>query len=179
MAYNTVSIKKDVDNKPIPQLYDALKDAYEVLQGRNGANRVELFDSGGNAIDIATLLTSISTLLTAIKDTAGIKKITDALPAGTNTLGGIKVVGNDALIQGNLSLTGAAQQLPSQAAKVITIQSEPMNDGYIYIGKSGVSSSAHMATLSPGSSMTFYVSNLNLLYVIGEAGDKICYGGEV
>lgn len=35
---------------------------------------------------------SIETVLTAIRDTAGIKKITDALPAGTNNIGGVDVV---------------------------------------------------------------------------------------
>jgi hypothetical protein len=33
--------------------------------------------------------------------------------------------------------------------------------------------------LSPGSSMTFAVSNANLLYAFGTAGDKVSYGGEV
>lgn len=92
MAYNTVAIKKDVDNKPIPQYYNPLVDAYEVLQGRNGASRVELYNSAGNAIDIEALLNAISALLTAIKDTAGIRKIVDPLPAGDNNIGNVDVV---------------------------------------------------------------------------------------
>ncbi len=123
MAYNTVPIKKDVDNKPIPQYFNPLQDAYEVLQGRNGANRVELFDANGNPVDLVGLITTIidilneknlptgastaakqdviinaidelETLLTAIKDTAGIKKITDALPAGTNNIGKVTIDGS-------------------------------------------------------------------------------------
>ena len=43
MAYNTKSIKKDVDNKPIPQLFNAATDDFEVQQGRNGAGRVDLW----------------------------------------------------------------------------------------------------------------------------------------
>lgn len=213
MAYNTKSIVKDVDNKPIPQYYNQLLDAYEVLKGRNGANRVELYDADGNAVNLATLFASIvtalgqveiadsalptgaataakqdtlktaidavATLITAIKDTNGVKKITDALPAGTNTLGGVKVIGNDTLLQGNVTLNGSAQQLPNTASKVITMQASPDNAGYVYVGKSDASATKHMAILTPGSSMTFYVSNLNLLYVIGTANDKICYGGEV
>ena len=50
MAYNTVSIQKDVDGKPIPQYYDPILDAYRVLQGRNGANRVELYGPDGNPL---------------------------------------------------------------------------------------------------------------------------------
>jgi hypothetical protein len=34
---------------------------------------------------------ALETLLTAIKDTDGIKKITDALPAGNNTIGGVNI----------------------------------------------------------------------------------------
>ena len=94
MAYNTVSIQKDVDGKPIPQYYDPLLDAYRVLQGRNGANRVELYDADGNPIDLEALTTAIETVLLAIKDTAGIKKIVDALPAGTNNIGKVTFDGS-------------------------------------------------------------------------------------
>jgi hypothetical protein len=59
MAYNTVSIKKDVDGKPIPQYFNPGTDAYEVLQGRNGANRVELYDADGNAVDLAALIATV------------------------------------------------------------------------------------------------------------------------
>jgi len=94
MAYNTVSIQKDVDGKPIPQYYDPILDAYRVLQGRNGANRVELYDADGNSIDLEALFTAIETILLAIKDTAGIKKIVDALPAGTNNIGKVTFDGS-------------------------------------------------------------------------------------
>ena len=63
MAYNTVVIKKDADNKPIPQYYNPLVDEYEVLQGRNGASRVELYDANGNPIDLVNLITSIINIL--------------------------------------------------------------------------------------------------------------------
>lgn len=63
MAYNTVSIKKDVDGKPIPQYYNQLQNTYEVLQGRNGANRVELYDSDGNPVDLVGLIESIIDIL--------------------------------------------------------------------------------------------------------------------
>lgn len=63
MAYNTVPIKKDVDNKPIPQYYNPLVDQYEALQGRNGANRVELYDADGNPVDLVGLIESIIDIL--------------------------------------------------------------------------------------------------------------------
>jgi len=100
MAYNTVSIQKDVDGKPIPQYYDPVLDAYRVLQGRNGANRVELYDADGNSIDLEALFTAIETILLAIKDIAGIKKIVDALPAGTNNIGKVTLDGSTKDLRG-------------------------------------------------------------------------------
>lgn len=140
MAYNTKSIVKDVNQKPVPQYYNPISDAYEVLQGTNGANKVTLYTASGQAVDlsalIATIVTAINntgttqlrtgtnnigkvdvsnsalptgaataakqdinktaidalnTLLTSMKNTDGIKKIVDALPAGTNNIGKIDV----------------------------------------------------------------------------------------
>ena len=65
MAYNTVAIKKDVDGKPIPQYYNEVKNAYEVLKGQNGASRVALYDKDGNEVDLVTLITSIVNILNA------------------------------------------------------------------------------------------------------------------
>lgn len=85
----------------------------------------------------------------------------------------------DELVSMNLTLTGVAQQLASNKVKIFTIQAEPTNTGYVYVGSANtVSSSVHMATLSAGSSYTFTVNDTNLIYVIGTAGDKICGGGE-
>lgn len=52
----------------------------------------KVYDSGGTEIDPATQATSaaIQSALEAIRDTAGIKKITDPLPAGTNEIGAIE-----------------------------------------------------------------------------------------
>jgi len=79
MAYNTVPIKKDVDGKPIPQLYNPVQDAYEVLQGRNGASRVELYGADGNPVDLVALITSIVTALSDVKITSS------TLPTGAAT----------------------------------------------------------------------------------------------
>jgi len=49
----------------------------------------KVYDSAGNLIDPAqdSSVQSVLTALTAIKDTDGVKKITDPLPAGTNEIG--------------------------------------------------------------------------------------------
>ena len=55
MAYNTRRIKKDLDEKPIPQVYNPVADEYEPLQGSAaGGNRVQLYDGDGNPVGAAT-----------------------------------------------------------------------------------------------------------------------------
>ncbi len=65
MAYNTNSIIKDVNQKPVPQYYNPVTDIYEVLEGSNGANKVMLYNAAGAVIDLATL---IGTIVTAINN---------------------------------------------------------------------------------------------------------------
>ena len=155
MAYNTKPIKKDVDGKPIPQYFNPVTDEYEEIRGTGGASRTILYDSSGNPVTV----------------TAGKLKV-DIDP--------IKLAGNDTMLQGNITLNGTAQQLHSNTpCKIVTIQAHPDNQGYVYIGKNNVSSTTHMAVLTPGSFFTITAANLNLIYVRGIAGDKISYGGEV
>ena len=63
MSYNSKAIKTDVNAKPIPQYYNSLVDEYEVLQGRNGASRVELYDANGNPVDLVGLITNVINIL--------------------------------------------------------------------------------------------------------------------
>lgn len=78
MAYNTVSIKKDVDGKPIPQFYNALTNQYEVLQGLNGVSKTMLYDVNGNVVDISKLVEKANMeyygLSTDVKPTVSIIK---------------------------------------------------------------------------------------------------------
>jgi hypothetical protein len=83
MAFNTKSIVKDVNAKPVPQYYNPTLDVYEVLQGANGANKVMLYTAAGAAIDLASL---IATIVTAINTTG-----TAQLRAGTNNIGKVNV----------------------------------------------------------------------------------------
>jgi hypothetical protein len=52
LPYNTKSIKKDVDNNPIPQYYNLDTDEYEPLQGQAGASKAILQNSNGEEIPI-------------------------------------------------------------------------------------------------------------------------------
>ena len=72
MAFNTKSIVKDLNAKPVPQCYNPATDAYEVLQGTNGANRVMVYDVNGNSVDIAALVTNIIAAINAERDRRGL-----------------------------------------------------------------------------------------------------------
>ena len=63
MAYNTKSIVKDVNQKPIPQYYNKDLDVYEVLEGKNGASKIILYDENGNHIDLTALISSVVNIL--------------------------------------------------------------------------------------------------------------------
>lgn len=52
MPFNTKPIKKDLENKPIPQYFNPATDDFEDLRGRNGASYVELV--GANGVPLAT-----------------------------------------------------------------------------------------------------------------------------
>lgn len=94
MSYNTKSIKKDVDSKPIPQYFNETVDDYEVLKGRNGASFVEILGPNGETLSIvnnklAVRATEIESLLNTLnaKDFATatkqdlIKTVLDTLAA--------------------------------------------------------------------------------------------------
>jgi len=78
MPGNTKSTVKDVDSKPSPQYFNPVADEYEYLNGRNGANRTEIYGPDGNPISVvddklAVRASEIETALAAI-----LAKIIDA-----------------------------------------------------------------------------------------------------
>lgn len=60
MAYNTKSIIKDVNGKPIPQYWNPETDQYEVIKSKNGMLRVIMVDSQGNEIQTQDLIDQIT-----------------------------------------------------------------------------------------------------------------------
>lgn len=98
--------------------------AFYVVEVDNDGFKV--YDSAGNAIDPAkdASVTALGTILTAIKNTDGIKKIVDALPAGTNNIGDVDVL-SSALP------TGASTEatLLLIKAKTDNIPSDPAREG--------------------------------------------------
>lgn len=141
MAYNTKAIKSDKDGKPIPQVFNPLADDYEALKGDAGAARQVLYDKDGNVVSVvsgklavraaelesalgnilskiiaapatAAKQDSLETVLKAIRDSAGIKKIADPLPAGTNKIGKVEVDGNTMEKHGLLANRPVASSVP-------------------------------------------------------------------
>lgn len=104
MAFNTKSIVKDVNQKPVPQYYNPTTDVYEVLQGKNGANKVILYNEAGAAIDLSTL---IATIVTAINTTGTVQ-----LRTGTNNIGKVNVATDERDLRGKAANKPAANTVP-------------------------------------------------------------------
>lgn len=160
MPGNTKRIRGDAAGKPAPQYFSNLNDAYEYLEGENGASKVmaetgaivdletvknllavlgtiEDADSLNTMIgllknlkgkDFATQTTLAAALteLTAIKDTDGIKKIVDALPAGTNEIGEV-VISGDETLPSSAPATGIKTLVPGVASEVFARASKKAN----------------------------------------------------
>ena len=160
MAGNTKRIRGDAMGKPAPQYFSELNDAYEYLEGENGASKVmaetgaivdletvknllavlgtiEDADSLNTMVgllknlkgkDFATQTTLAAALaeLTAIKDTDGIKKIVDALPAGTNEIGEV-VISGDETLPSSAPVTGIKTLIPGVAAEIFAGVSRKAN----------------------------------------------------
>lgn len=60
MAYNTKSIIKDVNGKPVPQYFNQEQDKYEVIESKDGMLRVIMVDSQGNEIQTQDLIDQIT-----------------------------------------------------------------------------------------------------------------------
>jgi hypothetical protein len=104
MAFNTKSIVKDVNQKPVPQYYNPTTDVYEVLQGKNGANKVILYNEAGAAIDLSTL---IATIVTAINTTGTVQ-----LRTGTNNIGKVNVATDERDLRGKAANKPAPNAVP-------------------------------------------------------------------
>lgn len=134
MSYNTKAIKKDLDNKPVPQIFNPTIDDYEVQQGRNGAGRVELYGPDGNplsttsgkldvrASELETLLSALGAKDFATQATlAAVLAKLSADPATQTTLDAVLAklnagITTTATLSGsNVDLRGLASERPAAA----------------------------------------------------------------
>ena len=59
MSYNSKSIIKDVNGKPVPQYFNKESDRYEVIESKLNMLRVILYDSSGNELQTQTLINQL------------------------------------------------------------------------------------------------------------------------
>lgn len=60
MGFNTKSIIKDVNEKPVPQYWNEETQQYEVIQSENNMLKVIMVDNQGNEIQSQSLVDQIS-----------------------------------------------------------------------------------------------------------------------
>ena len=60
MSYNTKSIIKDVNGKPVPQYWNPVTEKYEVIESKDGMLRVIMVDSQGREIQSQNLIDQIT-----------------------------------------------------------------------------------------------------------------------
>lgn len=60
MSYNTKSIIKDVNGKPVPQYWNEETKQYETVDSNNGRLRVIMIDTDGSPIQTQNLVDQIS-----------------------------------------------------------------------------------------------------------------------
>ena len=122
------------NDSPASILYDSSGNPVSIIND-SGTYRVagvnKLLDSGGSPVDPASegtlqsadgRLTTIDAVLDLIKDTDGVKKITDQLPAGTNEIGAV-AQGTRAAAAG-----GWPQYVVDAAGNVVGV----VSDGVVY-----------------------------------------------
>lgn len=63
MSYNSKSIVKDVNDKPVPQYWNEETQEFEVAMGKGGMLYVRILDSKGNEVRSQELLDQISNKL--------------------------------------------------------------------------------------------------------------------
>jgi len=124
----TLKELKEMTELKIPQVYDAAKDAYEVIQGRNGAARVEVSDPDGDPLDVLTITEfiakvdiTLSALRDAIRGTSS-KTLTDlatALASIVTNTANIKIEAESV----DLNMDGVEALLADILAKIIAAPS--------------------------------------------------------
>ena len=117
-------------------------------------------------------------LILAQLGTTGVKKIIDALPAGTNNIGLVTNAGST-MKGANVAVVttaGTRVQLPTLACNKVTVIAKRFNTGYIYAGMNSVSSTVYGVQFAAMDSYDFDVSNLNEIWIDASvSGEGISY----
>lgn len=122
MAYNTKTIVRDAQSVPAPQLFNATSDAYEVVQGKNGAMRTMVYDSNGNPVFTGTnpgsvTITSIPEV--EVKNDSGNPLSADVTDRSARVLG--KITADDSALAQIGAMAATAVTNPASSASVIAL----------------------------------------------------------
>lgn len=85
-----------------------------------------------------------------------------------------------AIVEGQVLMTGAAQQFPADACKSITIENDSdrsLGNAVVYIGHDNLVSAVNGYALRPGCTKSFDIDNANRIWCIGTVNNVITYGG--
>jgi len=123
------------------------------------------------ASELETKIDELKSLITSIKDTDGIKKITDNV--NTQSIGSTSCKGALAVV----TTTGTRIQLPDFPCREVTIIAKGSNQGYIYASPDNlVSSTNYGVELLARYSFTFQVANTNQIWIDSSvSGEGISY----
>ena len=80
------------------------------------------------------------------------------------------------IIEGQFTLNGAAQQLPDEPCKSVTLEN-PSTNAVVVIGHDNALTLLNGYRLWPGATKSQDVDNVNAIWVIGTAPQVISYGG--
>lgn len=109
MAYNTRSIKRDVDGRPVPQYFNSTIDDYEPLLGENGAARSVLYGPNGQPINSSNPLPTKDDALAALLGELNNAPVTDPSATSATVL---------QLLRGLLAVAGRETTLAAVKAAI-------------------------------------------------------------
>jgi hypothetical protein len=165
MSYSSVSVIRDSASVPVSQYYNGTADAYEVMQGVNGAIRVLLYDTSGNPL-----------LTTANPGYVNINSL-PTIPAGTNMIGKVGINKGATAIAGKTAVTtaGTAVTLGSQAcSQGIIVTANSANTGKVYVFPVA-GTKADVKSLAAGESVEWPVANISALNIDADVSGESVY----
>lgn len=161
MPYNNKLLKYDSTNRcPVPQFFVPADDAFQPATGqglgndRFGADNLMWGKTAGGLY-----------VPVQVGDTG--KMQVDAQLSGSSIAGAAVL---------NVTMAGTRVRLPDLACREVTVIAKRANTGYIYAGKSDVSSTVYGVELGSKDSFTFAVNNANEIYIDSSVnGEGISY----
>lgn len=98
------------------------------------------------------------------------------MPEGSGGYATTTIVSPTAVIEGQVTLTGAAQQLPNEPCMSVTLENVNTNN-VVYVGHDTTLTVANGYPLRPGATVSMDIDNANRIWVIGTAAQVIGYIG--